>query len=188
MEAAKQQAQLAYLPQELGLRTQADIAKAQGVEQAKVGVERQTQQATRTRDANDAMGLIAEARRLLPMATGGGLAAISDKAQGFFGRSTEGAQANAALKTIAGQLTAKQPRMEGPQSDRDVQMYKEMAGDVANENLPIENRIAALNQMERLQGKYATNAPIRIQGAEDYNRLPPGALYTAPDGSQRRKR
>ncbi len=39
IEAAKQQAQLAYLPQELGLRTQADIAKAQGVEQAKSAVE-----------------------------------------------------------------------------------------------------------------------------------------------------
>ena len=155
-ERAKLQAQQDFLPTELGLRTQADIAKAQGVEQAKQGVERAGVQATRTRDANDAMGLIAEARRLLPGATGGRLAATGDSVAGFFGSATEGAKANAALKTIAGQMTAKMPRMEGPQSDRDVQMYKEMAGDVANENLPVEIRQAALNQIERLQSKYAS--------------------------------
>lgn len=153
-ERAKLQAQQDYLPQELQMRTQADIEKARGVEQAKAGVERETKMATRARDANDAIGLIAEARRLLPNATGGGLAAVGDKAAGLFGIGTAGAQANAALKTIAGQLTAKQPRMEGPQSNIDVQMYKEMAGDVANENLPVSIRIAALDQIERLQKKY----------------------------------
>lgn len=30
--------------------------------------------------------------------------------------------------------------------------------------------------------------PVRIQSAEDYNRLPTGTLYIAPDGTQRRKR
>lgn len=158
VEAAKQQAQLQYLPQELGMRTEADIAKARGVEQAKAGVERDTKVATRTRDANDALGLIAEARRLLPGATGGTLAAAGDRTAAFFGKGTAGAQANAALKTISGQLTAKQPRMEGPQSDRDVQMYKDMAGDVANENLPVSIRMAALDQIERLQQKYANGS------------------------------
>lgn len=154
IEAAKQGVQLANLPTELSMRNAAEIAKTSGVEQAKAGVERETKMATRARDANDAIGLIAEARRLLPNATGGGLAAVGDKAAGLFGIGTAGAQANAALKTIAGQLTAKQPRMEGPQSNIDVQMYKEMAGDVANENLPVSIRIAALDQIERLQKKY----------------------------------
>ena len=62
---------------------------------------------------------------------------------------------NAALKTIAGQMTAMQPRMEGPQSNIDVEMYKQMAGDVANEALPTPVRLAALDQIERLQKKYA---------------------------------
>lgn len=155
-ERAKLQAQQDFLPAELNMRTEADIAKTRGVEQARQGVERAGVQATRTRDANDAMNLIAEARRLLPGATGGRLAATGDSVAGFFGSATEGAKANAALKTIAGQMTAKMPRMEGPQSDRDVQMYKEMAGDVANENLPVEIRQAALNQIERLQSKYAS--------------------------------
>lgn len=154
IEAAKQGVQLANLPTELGMRNAAEIARTSGVEQAKAGVERETKMATRARDANDALGLIAEARRLLPNATGGGLAAVGDKAAGLFGIGTAGAQANAALKTISGQLTAKQPRMEGPQSDRDVQMYKDMAGDVANENLPVSIRMAALDQIERLQKKY----------------------------------
>lgn len=188
VEQAKANVELANLPTKLNMQTEADIARSRGVEQAKQGVERAGVQATRTRDANDAMGLIAEARRLLPGATGGRLAASGDSVAGFFGSATEGAKANAALKTIAGQMTAKMPRMEGPQSDRDVQMYKEMAGDVANENLPVEIREAALAQIERLQSKYASSSPVRVQSADDYNRLPPGALYIAPDGSQRRKR
>lgn len=187
-EQAKTGVQLRNLPTELDMRTEAAIRQTQGQEQAKQGVERAGVQATRTRDANDAMGLIAEARRLLPGATGGRLAASGDSVAGFFGSATEGAKANAALKTIAGQMTAKMPRMEGPQSDRDVQMYKEMAGDVANQNLPVDIRVAALNQIERLQSKYASTAPVRVQSTDDYSRLPPGALYTAPDGSQRRKR
>lgn len=32
------------------------------------------------------------------------------------------------------------------------------------------------------------NAPVRIQSAADYDALPSGALYVAPDGTQRRKR
>lgn len=188
VEQAKTGVQLANLPTELGLRTNAAIAQTQGQEQVKQGVERAGLQATKARDAGTALELIAEARRLLPDATGGRLAATGDSVAGFFGSATEGAKANAALKTIAGQMTAKMPRMEGPQSDRDVQMYKEMAGDVANENLPVEIRKAALTQIERLQSKYASSAPVRVQSADDYNRLPPGALYTAPDGSQRRKR
>jgi len=164
-ERARLQAQQDFLPTELSMRTDAAIAQTQGQEQAKQGVERAGVQVTRTRDANDAMGLIAEARRLLPGATGGRLAASGDSVAGFFGSATEGAKANAALKTIAGQMTAKMPRMEGPQSDRDVQMYKEMAGDVANENLPVEIRQAALNQIERLQSKYASGRAAQSRPA-----------------------
>lgn len=34
----------------------------------------------------------------------------------------------------------------------------------------------------------APAAPVRIQSAEDYNRLPSGTLFIAPDGTQRRKK
>lgn len=134
-----------------------EAEKAAAVESAKAQVEREKGAETRQRDAGTALDLIAEARRLLPDATGGGAGAAADATAGFFGHATAGAEANAALKTIAGQMTSKMPRMEGPQSDRDVQMYKEMAGDIGNASLPVRIRLAALNQIERLNQKYAKN-------------------------------
>lgn len=161
VEAAKQRVQLDYLPQQQAIETQGAIDRAVGTERGKAVVELGTKQATRARDAVTALDLISEARRLLPNATGGTLGAAADATAGFFGHATQGAQANAALKTIAGQMTSKMPRMEGPQSDRDVQMYKDMAGDVGNANLPIKIRLAALAQIERLNEKYANNPSVR---------------------------
>ena len=47
--------------------------------------------------------------------------------------------------------------MEGPQSDKDVQMYKQMAGDLSNASLPVATRMAALRQMQALNEKYLGN-------------------------------
>lgn len=192
-ERARLQAQAEYLPQELAMRGQAAVDQAVGIERGKSELEQQQAATGRQRDAGTALELLGEAERLLPQATGGRVAAVGDAVAGAFGHATSGAQANAALATIAGQLTSKMPRMEGPQSDRDVQMYKEMAGDLANANLPVETRLAALEQIRRLQSKYAggqqrQQRPIMVHSPADYNALPAGALYTAPDGSTRRKK
>jgi hypothetical protein len=98
---------------------------------------------------------IASARELIPKATASGAGAMLDNAAAFFGKSTEGADAAAQLDTIAGWMTSNVPRMQGPQSDKDVLLYKQMAGDVANRNLPASRRLAALDTLEKLQGKYA---------------------------------
>lgn len=166
--------------------------REQATAAAKAAGEREATAAKRARDAVDAANLLDEAERLLPNATGSGLGAARDAAAAFFGTSTEGAQANASLKTIAGQLTAKMPRMEGPQSNVDVQMYKEMAGDLANDTLPVETRLAALQQIRRLQAKYAGqqggNLPKPNTQAE-FDALPSGAQYIDPDdGKTYRKR
>lgn len=159
VESAKQQAQMQYLPQELGMRTQAAIQQAQGTTAAelaaKSSAEQQQAAAQRSRDANDTISLLDQAEKLLPEATGGRAGNIRDTVAGAFGVSTQGAQATAALQTIAGQLTSKMPRMQGPQSDRDVQLYQQMAGDLANANLPVETRLAALRQIRALNQKYA---------------------------------
>lgn len=193
VESAKLGVQQQYLPQELALRTDAALRQEAGKAAVSAQADQNKTQVTRVRDANTALDLLDQAEALLPMATGSFAGAALDRGAAAFGRSTEGARATAGLKAIGGQLTSKMPRMEGPQSDKDVQLYKEMAGDLANDTLPVETRMAALRVIRGLQQKYAgggrsADAPRRIQSAEDYNALPSGALFIAPDGTQRRKR
>ena len=45
--------------------------------------------------------------------------------------------------------------MQGPQSDKDVLLYKQMAGDLANPQLPRETRMAAARTVRALNEKYA---------------------------------
>ena len=46
------------------------------------------------------------------------------------------------------------PRMEGPQSDKDVEMYKEMAGNIGDPTKTRAERLAALQTIERINNKY----------------------------------
>ncbi len=113
-------------------------------------------------DAGSAIDLLDEASRLLPTSTGSAAGRMVDDIAGAAGVATEGAKSIAALQTIAGQLVSRMPRMEGPQSDKDVQLYKQMAGDLANPSIPVETRQAALAQIRRLNEKYA---PAGRQGS-----------------------
>lgn len=137
----KTQAQLDQARQEAGIKNDAEIASQQG---------------TRSRDADSTLSLLDEAEKLIPQSTGSFVGNVADTAAGAVGTATEGAKAIAALQTIAGQLTSKMPRMQGPQSDKDVVLYKQMAGDLANPNLPRETRLAALKTIRRLNEQYAS--------------------------------
>ena len=112
-----------------------------------------------TKRAQNVLSLIQQAEQILSSgkATGSGIGSLLDTGASWFGVSTEGAQGTAQLSTIAGQLVSNMPRMEGPQSDKDVQMYKQMAGDLGNASLPVATRIAALRQMQALNEKYLNN-------------------------------
>ncbi len=120
--------------------------------------------AANTRMAGDMQTNIATARELLKKATGSPVGALVDKTVALTGKSTEGADATAALETLGGWMTANVPRMEGPQSDKDTTLYRQMAGDVSNPAKPISQRLAALDILEKLGQKY----------------LPGGAQYTPP--------
>ncbi|NJB80287.1 hypothetical protein [Xanthomonas arboricola] len=163
VEAARQAAQLQYLPQELGMRSQDAVQRAgatTAVEaSAKQRAEQEGQRTERTRDARDTLSLLERAEQILPSATGSRGGQLVDAAAGLVGTSTPGAQATAQLQTIAGQLTSKMPRMQGPQSDRDVQLYQQMAGDLANPSIPTETRLAALRTIRALNQKYANQQP-----------------------------
>lgn len=100
--------------------------------------------------------LLPEIRALIPESTGSVIGLGYDYlARGTVGHTSKGAAATAKLKALGGQLVMMMPRMEGPQSDKDVALYKEMAGNVASPITPRKVRLAALEAIEDLNKKYA---------------------------------
>lgn len=164
VESAKLAAQQQFLPQELAARTQAALTQEAGKLQVQQQGERAAAGATRLRDAQETVAVLQEALPLLDTATGSGLGALRDAGAAFVGRATDGAKANASLRVLATRLTAKVPRFEGPQSDKDVAEYKAAAGDLANESLPVEIRRAAGMTLQRLSQKAIAQAQAAGQG------------------------
>jgi hypothetical protein len=87
-----------------------------------------------------------------------------DSLASIVGAAPAGAAEADQLRSIGGALVAKMPRMEGPQSDKDVQLYREMAGQVGDATLPLSRRLAALKTVRDLYGKYEGNQ-VGIAGA-----------------------
>lgn len=125
--------------------------------------------------ANQLLSNIAEARKILPYATGSLAGAAADKITGAAGVATESSKAAAQLDTLAGWMVSNVPRMEGPQSNIDVENYKTMAARVGNRQDPIETRLAALDVLERLQKKYSEqNKAVINQGGSGKGSATPG--------------
>lgn len=107
-------------------------------------------------DAKDVLDILNDVEKLLPKATGSYAGAGYDAvAGGLFGATTEGAKATAQLKALQGILVSKMPKMSGPQSDKDVQLYREMAGQVGDPTIPVAARQAAVDTIRKLNEKYA---------------------------------
>lgn len=109
----------------------------------------------RQNEAQQALNAITQAESILPKATSSGLGSLVDSAAGFVGYSTPGAQAASQLKAVEGELVSKMPKMSGPQSDKDVALYKQMAGVVGDETKPVATRQAALATVKEIQQRYA---------------------------------
>ena len=86
----------------------------------------------------------------LEKSTASGAGKLRDAAGNFIGYATEGSIAAASLKPIADLGLKMVPRFEGPQSDKDTASYKEAAGQLANESLPVATRQAAAKTVVRL--------------------------------------
>lgn len=91
--------------------------------------------------------------------TGSGIGSIWDSLAGQVGATPAGATEAQRMKVLGGALTSKMPRMEGPQSDKDTQLYKEMAGLVGDDTVPIQRRLDALDQVSKLWLKYEKAKP-----------------------------
>ena len=98
-----------------------------------------------------------------PLPTGSGVGSLYDSAAGFFGASPAGSIEAQRLKAVGGALVAKMPRMEGPQSDKDVQLYRESAAEVGNPSTPVARRKAALETVKGLWAKYERLNPDAFQ-------------------------
>ena len=102
--------------------------------------------------------IVNEARAILTSKTkptGSGIGTIADIVGATVGYSPSGAAQADKLRAIGGQLVAKMPRMEGPQSDRDVALYTQMAGQIGDSTIPVARRLEALKTVEGIVNKYA---------------------------------
>ena len=124
------------------------MVKAAGATGAPAGAKAQ--------DARDALATIDMAEKLIGEATGSGIGSAVDSTAAFFGKSTKGAQAAAQLKALEGDLVAKMPKMSGPQSDKDVLLYRQMAGQIGDPSVPQETKRAALVSIREMQNRYAS--------------------------------
>jgi hypothetical protein len=106
-------------------------------------------------DAKDVISILNQAAPLVNKSTGSGIGNLMDNSAAFFGRSTDGAQAAAQLKALEGTLVSKMPKMSGPQSDKDVLLYKQMAGQIGDPTIPAAQKQAAMNTINELNSRYA---------------------------------
>lgn len=135
------------------------------------------------KDTQDIFSILNEARPLLASATGSYGGVALDKTAQAFGVATDGAKASAQLKALEGALISKMPKMSGPQSDKDVLLYKQMAGQIGDPTIPIEQRRAAMSTIENLNVKYLP----AVTDAAGYDAVPAGSYYRTPTGDVRRK-
>jgi hypothetical protein len=91
---------------------------------------------------------------LIDSATGGYLSNLFDTAAAVFSMGTDSSAALARLAPIADLALKMVPRFEGPQSNYDVQAYKDAAGNLANPNVPASTKRAAAGEIVRLFKKY----------------------------------
>lgn len=123
---------------------------------AEADVKRDSERQSAGKRLDQMTGVAQQAMRLLDAGpTGSGAGALADTALNFIGQPTKSGNTAQSLEALAGWMVANVPRMEGPQSNVDVLNYQTMAGRVGDRNLPVETRKSALQEVVKLQNKYA---------------------------------
>lgn len=175
----------------------AEAARARAVDAAKADVVRDTGRQSENKLANKLTTGVDRALELLQQGpTSSVVGNLADKGMGAFGISTKSGETAAQLEALSGWLVSNVPRMEGPQSNMDVQNYQTMAGRIGDRNLPIGTRLAAAQEVKRLQQKYSelnggvpAEQPGPSQAAQrEFGMLPKASDYDgrrmrAPDGT-----
>lgn len=153
---AQQEADLkvATTKRESDIATGAAITQAEEKPPAEARGKGKASDITNQRAADENYALIKPVADLIKQSTGSGIGSRVDDLARFFGVGTNGAQAIAQLNTMSYPFKYMIPRFEGPQSDRDTNLYVEAAGDFANPKKTQAERLAALQGMIFILKKY----------------------------------
>lgn len=123
-------------------------------------------------DAKEVLQLLDQAEPLIGKATGSYLGQGRDLIAGAFGASPASAQAAAQLRAIEGGLIAKMPKMSGPQSDKDVLLYRQMAGQIGDATVPAGQKRAAMATIREINMRHAgVKAPAATASAPSVDDL-----------------
>ena len=124
-------------------------------------------------NAQDVQMLLDEAAKNITKATGSYAGAGLDQVARVFGAATDGSIAIANLKAIEGALLSKMPRMEGPQSNYDVQAYRQAVGDIGDPTVPNKQKAAAVETVKQIQQKYSSaQGPSAAGATGSFGNLP----------------
>ena len=133
--------------------TKAQQAASEATAKDTVAVQSDKNKAVRKSD--QLLANVSQAEQLLKLdPTGSGIGAAMDVAGRMVGLSSSSAKVATQLETLSGWMVANVPRMEGPQSNFDVQNYQTMAAKIGDRTTPVSERKAALKTMKELQLKY----------------------------------
>lgn len=157
----------AKLEQKIAKEPELERLKVQATEAAKLEAKINDTIAKAGRDAEGVNSILDMAEEMIPMATQSGVGAVADVAAGMVGVSTKGAEVSDSLKTLEGALIMKMPRMEGPQSNYDVELYRQMAARIGDATVPAPRRLAALKTLRELTNKYAVKSAKTPQPAAE---------------------
>lgn len=104
----------------------------------------------RLADQQEMIDLVTQAKAIIPKATGSGLGSQFDEAGRFFGHTSESATATKRLQVISANMIQKMPRPPGAQSDADLKQLINAAGNIADANVPTEEKMAALEEIKTI--------------------------------------
>lgn len=152
----------------------------------------------RQNDAKDVLDLLDQATPLIPVATSSGIGALVDKAGNLVGKSSASGDAAAQLRSIEGMLVSKMPKMSGPQSDKDVLLYRQMAGQIGDPNVPVSQKQAAVKTIREINERYSNpdiqrtqsgasgswDNAIVVRNRAEWQALSPGQAYVTPQGAR----
>ena len=136
---------------------QVNMAGVSPKEQRKIAGTQAEELQKNVKNSYEAYPVIKEIQQILPNATAGYFDQAYKQANRAFGKSTSSSPIDTQLEILGTKLVMLQPRFEGPQGVRDVELYQKAAGDIANASLPIADRMAGLEQVKNIYKRYAPN-------------------------------